>query len=404
MPLDAQVLVVGAGPVGLSAALALRSLGLDVLVLESEPPDRTRPGSRAIFVHHEPLAVLDSFHPGLARRILDAGILWTRRRYTYRGRQIYLREYTHPPQASLTYGTSQSQRETERILMEAAVSVGVRFQWGTAVAGVQPSADAAAVRTESGQVLHAAYVVGADGGRSAVRKSLGIAMEGSSSDVPFVVADFGELPDHPLPPELSFHYEHPALGGRNLLMVPMQGAWRIDVQLRPGDDVAAWSSEAGIAKWLSQVADPRYAGEIQWISTYRFHQLVASRMADETRRVLLVGEAAHLFAPWGGRGLNSGIMDAASAARAIHKALQAKTAAEARQAVDEFSDDRRQAALFNKGAAAFGLEMLAPATFRAKLRRRLAGIVAPYYAPAGHWLSTGPNGGDGRGRPGKPTY
>ncbi|MGA2212809.1 MAG: FAD-dependent monooxygenase, partial [Bryobacteraceae bacterium] len=379
MPFAAQVLVVGAGPVGLSAALALRSLGLDVLVLESEPPDRTRPGSRAIFVHHEPLAVLDSFYPGIARRILDAGILWTRRRYTYRGRQIYLREYTHPPQASLTYGTSQSQRETERILMEAAVSVGVRFQWGTPVVSVEASPDGIAVNTASGEVLRAAYVIGADGGRSAVRKSLGIAMEGSSSDVPFVVADFGELPDHPLRPELAFHYEHPALGGRNLLMVPMKGAWRIDVQCLPGDDVGEWSSEAGIKQWLSKVVDPHSIGEIQWVSTYRFHQLVASRMADETRRVLLIGEAAHLFAPWGGRGLNSGIMDAASAARAIHSALEAKTAAEARQAIDEFSEDRRDAALFNKGAAAYGLELLAPASLRAKMKRRIAGMVAPYY-------------------------
>jgi 3-(3-hydroxy-phenyl)propionate hydroxylase len=390
--------------VGLSAALALRGRGVDVLVVEAEPRDRIRPGSRAIFVHHEPLALLDSLHPGIARRILDAGTLWTRRRYTYRGRQIYLREYKHPPQGSLTYGTSQSQRETERILMEAAVAAGVRFQWGTPVSGVEPSSDGVGVTTASGEVLHAAYVIGADGGRSAVRKSLGIAMEGSSSDVPFVVVDFSELPGHKLPPELCFHYEHPALGGRNLLMVPMKGAWRIDVQCLAGDDVAEWSSEAGVKGWLSKVVDPRYSGQIQWISTYRFHQLVASRMADETRRVLLVGEAAHLFAPWGGRGLNSGIVDAVSAANAISAALQAKKAQDARQAIDEFAEDRRDAALFNKGAAAYGLELLAPASLRAKFRRRVAGMVAPYYKPAGRWLSTGPNGGDGRGRPGKATY
>jgi 3-(3-hydroxy-phenyl)propionate hydroxylase len=390
--------------VGLAAALALRSLSLDVLVLESEPTDRIRPGSRAIFVHHEPLAVLDSFHPGIARRVLDAGILWTRRRYTYRGRQIYLREYRHPPQAGLTHGASLPQRETERILMEAAVSVGVRFQWSTPVVGVEASPGGVAVKTASGEILRAAYVAGADGGRSAVRKSLGIAMEGSSSDVPFVVADFVTLPGHPLAAELAFHYEHPDLGGRNLLMLPMKGAWRVDVQCLPGDDVVAWSCEAGIRKWLSKVVDSRYIGEIQWFSTYRFHQLVASRMADETRRVLLIGEAAHLFAPWGGRGLNSGIMDAASAARAIHTALGARTAPEARQAIDEFSDDRRDAALFNKGAAAYGLELLAPASLRAKMKRRIAGMVAAFYQPAGYWLSTGPNGGTGRGRPGKPTY
>jgi 3-(3-hydroxy-phenyl)propionate hydroxylase len=403
VPVAASAIVVGAGPVGLSAALALRSRGLDVLVIEAEPADRARPGSRAIFVHHEPLALLDGFHPGIADRILERGMLWHRRRYTYRGKLIYQRDYTPRPGKPARYGTSQSQRVTEQVLMDAVKAAGVRFEWGAPVVTVNSTAGEVTLTVADGRQFAAPYVIAADGARSAVRKSLGIAMEGSSSDTPFIVADLANLPDQPLPAELAFHYEHPALGGRNLLLLPMQDAWRIDLQCLPGDD-AEHLSGAGLRDWLPKVLPAAYADVVQWVSTYRFHQLVASTMVDEHRRVLLVGEAAHLFAPWGGRGLNSGIVDAASAADAIAGASAAQSPAEARRLIDGFAEDRHDAALFNRGSAAFGLELLAPTTVRAKLRRRVAGLIAPFWTPAGVWLSTGPNGGDGRGRPGKSTF
>ncbi|MFJ4938973.1 FAD-dependent oxidoreductase, partial [Streptomyces pseudovenezuelae] len=74
------VVVVGAGPVGLSAALALRARGREVVLLEADPEDRARPGSRALFVHRETLALLDAMRPGLAGEITAYGQTWRTRR------------------------------------------------------------------------------------------------------------------------------------------------------------------------------------------------------------------------------------------------------------------------------------------------------------------------------------
>src|SRR5262249_33525802 len=123
---------------------------------------------------------------------------------------------------------------------------------------------------------------------------------------------------------------------------------------------------------------------IQWISTYRFLQVVADRFTDDARRVLLVGEAAHLFAPFGARGLNSGVPDAIAAAEAI--------AAGNLEAVDRFARTRREAAEYNRDAAGVALDHMRaddPETLRTRAEmaeRARAGI------EAGKWLDAAPYG------------
>ena len=98
-----------------------------------------------------------------------------------------------------------------------------------------------------------------------------------------------------------------------------------------------YSSDAGVRDWLARVMPAKYADRVTWVSSYVFRQAIASSLTDDTRRVLLVGEAAHLFAPFGARGLNSGVADALMAARAIDAALRAGTPEAAARAVQEFA-------------------------------------------------------------------
>lgn len=77
--------------------------------------------------------------------------------------------------------------------------------------------------------------------------------------------------------------------------------------------------------------DPKYADRITWISTYTFYQVVAETYTDQHNRVILAGEAAHLFAPFGARGLNSGVPDAIVAAKGIQKALEVESNEEERK-------------------------------------------------------------------------
>src|SRR5436309_2297185 len=125
------VLVVGAGPVGLVAALALHSKGLAVTVLEGEAEGRLRPGSRAIYIHKATLKLLEQTWEGLGRELASHGLVWPTKRTLYRGKEVYVRNYPPPPRdpKALPPFTSLPQVEIERYLMTACQKAGVEFAW-----------------------------------------------------------------------------------------------------------------------------------------------------------------------------------------------------------------------------------------------------------------------------------
>ncbi|MFE6828202.1 FAD-dependent monooxygenase [Streptomyces sp. NPDC057690] len=376
------VIVVGAGPVGLSAALALRAHGLPVALLEADPADRERPGSRALFVHRETLRLLDAMSPGLAAEITAYGRTWHTRRTLYRGREVYAR--TFPPPSGLPPFTSLRQLDTERFLRAACERAGVDFVWDARITGVRTSGSGVTLVGEGGREWSAGYVVAADGARSAVRGGLGISLEGVRGEGFHVVVDVADVPDAELPLERVFHYEHPGAGGRSVLRVPFTGGFQVDLQCRDDDPEEAFGTEDAVREWLPGVVGDGYADRILWVSTYRFLRKVAASFTDPHGRVLLVGEAAHLFPPFGARGMNSGIADAAAAAGAV--------AAGTPEAVAAFADVRRAAGLFNSEAAGLALEHLRPRRRTVRLRQRAAAALAPVLPSCGSWLEHAPYG------------
>ncbi len=386
-----ETLVAGAGPVGLSAALALRSRGRSVTVLEAEPENRSRPGSRAIFVHKESLKLLEQICPGLGHKIAEHGLVWPTRRTLWHGRTVFVRHYPSPDPTALPPFTSLPQAEIERFLVEACKEAGVTFAWNMAVNGVETTLDGVTVTTP-GHIWTADYLVAADGSRSVIRHALSIPMEGNRAKNSYIVVDVAEDPDHPLKPERIFHYDHPAVGGRNVLLVPFSGGWRIDLQCLDNDDLDKFSGIEGVRQWLPKVMPFHYADRITWVSTYQFLQLVARSFTDKHHRVLLVGEAAHLFAPFGARGMNSGIADAVAAATAIDTALNAPNQSEAWEAIEQFARTRHAAAEYNRAAAGQALAHVQKHNLAMWTKRRIAALLAPYWKRAGAWLDAGPYG------------
>ena len=385
-----ETIVVGAGPVGLTAALALRSFGRPVTVLEAGPDGRQRPGSRAIFTHSQTLQIFDRLSPGLGAELATHGVYWNTQRTFYEGREVYAKTYPDPPAGTYPHFTSLPQVQIEAYLYARAVDAGVEFVWDQGVATVTSDDDGVRLETTAGGVWQAEYVIGADGAHSAVRKQIGARMEGDRDDGWYIVVDVAELEEPTLAQERHFHYAHPAVG-RNVLIVPFAGGYRVDLQLLDGDDPDQLASPEGVRAWLDAVLPPGYADRTTWVSTYQFLQLVAHDFADPARRVLLVGEAAHLFAPFGARGLNSGVPDAEAAASAVVLALHATTRDAARNAVTAFALARRSAALFNRDAAGEALAHLRP-TPETAARIRAAAARAPEDAEASTWLEKAPYG------------
>ncbi len=390
--IDRDIIVVGAGPVGMTAALALRSFGRDVTLIEQGEIDRVRPGSRAIFIHKTTMQVLERIRPGLGYELNSHGLLWRTKRTLYRGEEVFRRTYPPPPGNELPSATSLPQVVTEQLLLRACKEDGVAFMWNTPVVGTRADAQGVMLQTADGKQMTARYVIAADGARSAVRQSSGLRLEGPQTSNAFVIVDVAEDRSNPLPVERIFHYEHPAVEGRNVLYVPFAGHWRIDLQCHPTDDPEEFSGEEGARRWLPSVIRADYADRITWVSTYIFRQAVAKSFTDPHRRILLAGEAAHVFAPFGARGLNSGVPDAYLAARAVDKALNTENDNDAIAAVDHFAYSRRNAALRNRAASNVALHHLTAPTLARRLRRRAAAIASPVYKKAGKWLDKAPYG------------
>jgi len=390
-----DVIVVGAGPVGLIAGLALQKKGISCVVIEAEEKDHPRAGSRAIYIHGASLKLLEETSKGLGFELAKNGIIWPIKRTLFGGKEVYVRNYgvtdTQNPN-KLPHFASLHQHKIEKHIYDACIEAGVEFVWGEPAKNLSITDAGVSLTTASGEIWEADYIIGCDGARSVVREQSGIQFEGPRTNDTFLVVDIEEDENDPMPVERIFHYQHPAMGRRNVMFVPFKGGLRVDLQLLAEDKIEDYGTEETVKEWLPKVMDAKYAERVTWVSSYRFHQVVADSFTDEKRRTLIAGEAAHLFAPFGARGLNSGIPDAIIAVRGIEQAIKANDEEGRRQAIEAAATERRIAALWNRDGSTTALHHLQGESKEMNMKRELAASLVSIVPTLGRWLDEGPYG------------
>ena len=308
----AAVAIIGNGPVGQTAALLLARWGIRVLLLDRRSC-RDVVGSKAICQQRD---VLDIWASVGARRIADEGLTWTTARTFYQDRELFSWSFADAGRSPLPPFVNLSQCRTEAILAECiAAQPLIDVRWGHDVIGI--AQDSAGVTltcvTETDQAtIQASYAIACVGARSdTIRRLLGVGFEGQSFDDRFLICDIrAELPGWET--ERRFYFDPEWNRDRQVLIHPCpDSTYRIDWQVPDSFDLEAEEADGRLdARIRTIIGDRPYV--IVWRSVYRFHSRCVDRM--RVGRVLLAGDCAHLVAPFGARGLNSGVADAENAA------------------------------------------------------------------------------------------
>src|ERR1700754_115896 len=331
-----HVLIVGAGPVGLTAGVELRRRGVECRII-----DRLLapiPYAKAVGVQPRTLELWES--AGVLARALDASTPMLGQLVYVNGEQVAKVEFTLPPE--VPYGfVSLPQYETERLLEQRYNELGGHVERGVELVRYEQDAEGVSVKLrgpDGESQLRAGYLIGADGAHSTVRKGLGVKFEGDAFPEQYMLGDV-EV-DWQQPSGFAIRAQHIADGGGVddlLVAIPLPGRRRYRMSMlvpeelsaqengstlsRDGDDKAVeHGMSAGprpelrhIQAVLDRLApEPTRASHLRWSSVFR----ISHRIVDAygRGRVFVAGDAAHIHPPTGAQGMNTGIQDAVAIA------------------------------------------------------------------------------------------
>ncbi|HJT94589.1 MAG TPA: FAD-dependent monooxygenase [Mycobacterium sp.] len=319
---ETHVLIAGAGPIGLTAAIELSRRGIDCRIVDPlpEPPQY----AKAVGVQPRTLEVFEGM--GVLRRILDAAI-------EMRGQIVYVNgEKTAQLEttlaADLPFGfVAIPQYATERILREELANIGVHVERGQRLTGFEQDADgvSATLDGDGGEhTVRASYLIGADGAHSVVRKALGLTFEGAAFEEQYMLGDV-EV-DWSVPRGWGIRAMHQTDGKTDdlLVCIPLPGRRpRYRMSMLVPEELTA-GPQTGVVHGFEDARkpdlhhiqavldrlspEPTIARNLRWSSVFR----ISHRIVDAygRGRVFVAGDAAHIHPPTGAQGMNTGIQDA----------------------------------------------------------------------------------------------
>jgi 3-(3-hydroxy-phenyl)propionate hydroxylase len=317
-PARHRVVVVGAGPVGLSFAIDLAQRGHSVVLLDDA--DRIGEGSRAICFSKRALEYWDRL--GVADRMVDKGVVWSVGRIFHGDSQLYqfnlLPEEGHKRPAFINLQQFYAEAYLVDRVRELA---GIDLRWRNKVTGLEQRNDhvVLTVETPDGPYrLAADYLVACDGARSSLRQMVGAEFAGKVFEDQFLIADVKMTAEFPT--ERWFWFDPPFHAGRSALLHRQpDDIWRIDLQLSPDADPAVEKKPENVRPRIARMLG-HDKFDFEWISLYKFQCRRMDRFIHG--RVIFAGDAAHQVSPFGARGANSGLEDAENLAWKLDRVLR----------------------------------------------------------------------------------
>jgi 3-(3-hydroxy-phenyl)propionate hydroxylase len=363
------VVIVGAGPIGMTAALALARYGVRSVLIDRK--DTFNDGSRAICIARPSMHILERI--GTVAPFLEKALGWRFGRSYYRGEQIFRLEMPHPPSEKYLPRYNLQQQYIEKFLHDAVAACDlIDMRWQSEFAEIECRADGASldISSPAGDYrLDADYVLAADGARSPIRSQLGLRMKGDNYEGRYVIADIRM--DHDFPTERRAFFDPSGNpGGTVLIHKQPDDIWRVDYQLREGeseqDALKEENIRARVGAILTDIGHTK-PWELEWWSIYSANTLCL----DDYRhgRVFFIGDSAHIVPIFGVRGLNNGLADADNISWKLAAVLRGEADD---KLLDSYSPERRGATLEVFANATKSTRFMTPPTRGWRLAREAA--------------------------------
>ena len=323
-PADVDVLVAGAGPVGLMLACELRRRDVNCQIIDTleEPPQY----AKAVGIQPRTLEVWEDL--GLVDRVLDLAVELRGQLLYVNGTEAARMELTLPPDIPYRF-FALPQYETERLLAEHLSGLGLEVERGVALSSFSQDEDGVTATIDGAKgerAIRTRYLVGCDGAHSAVRRGLGLSFEGDAFPEEYMLGDV-EV-DWSLPPGYAIRSLHQTDGNTDdtLVCIPLPGQNRYRVTMLVPPELASQPGPgAGIEHGfesgrptptlenIQPVFDrlspmPTTASNLRWSSVFRISHRLVDRYGEG--RVFVAGDAAHIHPPTGAQGMNTGLQDA----------------------------------------------------------------------------------------------